>query len=84
MRKLATPRWGTLPNGWTFLARYKRVATSELPATITMARRYRGKVVAGRRRTPSRKRQSGSGFFDNLKKIAKYSLVQQLGKKALP
>ena len=49
-----------------------------------MARRYRGKVVAGRRRTPSRKRQSGSGFFDNLKKIAKYSLVQQLGKKALP
>ena len=84
MRKLATPKRVTLPNGRTVVARYKRVPRSELPANVTMARRYRGRVAAGRRRTPSRKGQRGSGFFDNLKKIAKYPLVKQLGKKALP
>ena len=42
MRKLATPKRVTLPNGRTVVARYKRVPRSELPANVTMARRYRG------------------------------------------
>ena len=83
MRKLATPKRVTLCNGKTFLARYKRVPMSELPANITMARRYRGRVAAGRRRRPPRKGQRGKGFFNTLKKIAKNPLVKKLGKKAL-
>ena len=35
MRKLAIPKTVTLPNGRPFLARYKRVPRSELPANIT-------------------------------------------------
>ena len=45
MRKLATPKRVTLPNGRTVVARYKRVPRSELPANVTMARRYRGRVA---------------------------------------
>ena len=54
---------------------------SELPANVTLSRRYRGRVLSGRRRKPPRKLQSGSGFFDTFKKIAKNPLVKQLGKK---
>ena len=82
MRKLATPKRVTLPNGRTFLARYKRVPRSELPANATLARRYRGRVAAGRTRRPLRKGERGR-FFDTLKKIAKNPLVKQYRKKAL-
>ena len=82
MRKLATPKRVILPNCSTFLARYKKVARSELPANVIMARIYRGRVAAGRTRKPRRKGQRGSRFFDTLKKIAKNPLVKQLGKKA--
>ena len=81
IRKLATPKRVTLPNSRTFLARYKKVPRSELPANVTMTSRYRGRVAAGRRRRPPRKNQRGSRFFDTLKKIAKNPLVKQLGKK---
>ena len=83
IRKLHTPKRVTLPNGRTFLPRCKRVPWSELPANVTLARRYRGRVTAGRRIRPPRKGQRGSGFFDTLKKIAKNPLVKQFGKKAL-
>ena len=57
---------------------------SELPADVTMARRYRGRVAAGRRRRPPRKGQRGKGFFDTLKIIAKNPLVKNtLEKTAL-
>ena len=36
MRKRATPKQVTLPNGRTFVARYERVPRSELPASIRM------------------------------------------------
>ena len=50
---------------------------SELPADVTMARRYRG-------RRPPRKGQRGKGFFDTLKIIAKNPLVKNtLEKTAL-
>ena len=83
MRKLHTSKRVTFPNGRTFLARNKRVPRSELPANVRLARRYRGRVAAGRRRRPPRKGQRGSGFFDTLKKIAKNPLVKKLGKKTL-
>ena len=82
MRKPHNPKRVTLPNGKTFLAKYKRVPRSELPANVTLARRYRGRVATGRRKRPPRKGQRGSGFFDTLKKIARNPLVKQLGKKA--
>ena len=47
-----------------FLARSKRVSRSDIPANATLARRYRGRVAAGRRRKAPRKGQRGSGFFD--------------------
>ena len=62
---------------------YKRVPRSELPANATLARRYRSRVAAGRRRRPAREGQRGSGLFDTLKKVAKNPLVKQLRKKAL-
>ena len=55
MRKLHTPERVTLPNSRIFLARYKRVPRSELPANVTMPRRFRGSIAAGRRRKPPRK-----------------------------
>ena len=50
---------------------------------MTLARTYKRRVAAGRRRRPPRKSQRGIGCFDALKKIAKHPLVKQLGKKAL-
>ena len=45
------------------LARYKRASRSDIPAYATLARRYRGRVAAGRRKKPPRIGQRGSGFF---------------------
>ena len=53
MMKLATPKRVTLPNGRTFVARYKRIKRSELPPNIIMKRTYRD---VGRRRV---RRQQG-------------------------
>ena len=38
MMKLAMPKRVTLPNGRTFVARYKRIKRSELPPNIVMRR----------------------------------------------
>ena len=40
MRRLDTPKRVTLSNGRTFLARYKRVARSQLPVNVVFARTY--------------------------------------------
>ena len=40
MVKLATPKRVTLPNGRTFIARYKRIKRSELPLHIVIRRTY--------------------------------------------
>ena len=65
MRKLDTPKRVTLPNGRTFLARYKRVKRSELPPNITMSRTQRA-VPRGRRRRL--RVQQGQRIFDFVKK----------------
>ena len=62
-RKLHTPKRVTLPNDRTFVAKYKNVPRFELPANVTMARRYRGRLAAGRKRRPPRKGQRRNGVF---------------------
>ena len=47
--KRDTPLRITLPNGRTFLAKYRRVNRNDLPGGTTIARTYRGQPVQGRR-----------------------------------
>ena len=80
MIKLATPKRVTLPNGRTFVARYKRIKRSELPPNIEMRRPYRDRAAVGRRRV---RRQQGQGIFDFVRKVAKNPLVKTIAKKGL-
>ena len=79
MEKLNVPKRVTLPNGRTFVARYKRISWDDLPLNIRMRRTYRQRAAPrGRRR-----RQRGQGIFSFLKKAAKNPLVRTLAKKGL-
>ena len=78
MRKLNTPKRVTLPNGWTFLARYKRAPRSELPPHITIRWRYRQRAAPRDRR---RRGQRGRGIFDFVKKVIKNRTVRALGRQ---
>ena len=80
MIKLATPKRVTLPNGRTFVARYKRIKRSELPPNIVMRRTYRDRAAVDRRRV---RRQQGQGIFDFVRKVAKNPLVKTIAKKGL-
>ena len=53
--KRDTPLRVTLPNGRTFLAKYRRVNRNDLPKGTTIARTYRGQPVQGRRPTGGRR-----------------------------
>ena len=92
MIKRATPKRVTLPNGRTFLARYKRATRNDLPHNISLPRIYKERAAPkGRRRRrviPYRKRQRaalrrraraqrGRGLGSVFKKAYK------LGKRAL-
>ena len=63
MIKRATPKRVTLPNGRTFLARYKRATREDLPSNISLPRIYKERAAPkGRRRRrrrviPYRERQ---------------------------
>ena len=79
MVKLNVPKRVTLPNGRTFVARYKRIPRSELPDNIVMQRNYAQRAAPrGRRR-----RQRGRGIFDFVKKVAKNPLVRSIAKKGI-
>ena len=79
MMKLNVPKRVVLPNGRTFVARYKRISRAELPPNIVMRRTYRQRAAPrGRRR-----RQRGCGIFDFVKKVAKNPLVRSLAKKGI-
>ena len=67
MMKLNVPKRVVLPNGRTFVARYKRISRAELPPNIVMRRTYR------QRAAPRRCRQR---IFDFVKKVAKNPLVR--------
>ena len=47
MMKLNVPKRATLPNGRTFVARYKRVPRDQLPPNIVMRRTYTQRVAPG-------------------------------------
>ena len=65
MRKLDVPKRVTLPNGRTFIARYKRVSRSQLPANVILRRTYQQRVAdRGRRRR--RRRKGGRGLFSSI------------------
>ena len=81
MEKLNVPKRVTLPNGRTFVARYKRISRDDLPLNIRMRRTYRQRAAPrGRRR---RRRQRGQGIFSFIKKAAKNALVRSIAKKGL-
>ena len=83
MEKLNVPKRVTLPNGRTFVARYKRISRDDLPRNIVMRRTYRQRAAPrGRRRRP-RPGQRGRGIFGFLKKAVKHPLVRTLTKKGL-
>ena len=69
MVKLNVPKKVTLPNGRTFIARYKKIKRSELPPNIVMRRTYTQRAAPRGRR--GRRRQQGQGIFDFVKKVAK-------------
>ena len=79
MEKLNVPKRVTLPNGRTFVARYKRISRDDLPLNIRMRRTYRQRAAPlGRRR-----RQRGQGilkFFKKAYKLGKKAINSRLGK----
>ena len=82
MRKLDVPKRVTLPNGRTFIARYKRVSRSQLPANVILRRTYRQRAAPrGRRRR--KRRQGGRSLFSFIKKVAKNPVVRSLAKKGV-
>ena len=81
MMKLNVPKRVTLPNGRTFVARYKRISTGELLANIVMRRTYTQRAAPrGRRR---RAQQQGQGIFNFVKKVARNPLVKSIAKQGL-
>ena len=82
MVKLQVPKRVTLPNGRTFVARYKRIRRGELPPNIVMRRTYTQRAAPrGRRRR--RRAQQGQGIFDFVKKVARNPLVRPVARKSL-
>ena len=79
MIKLNVPKRVVLPNGRTFVARYKRISRAELPPNIVMHRTYRQRAAP----RGHRQRQRVRGIFDFVKKVAKKPLVRSLPKKGI-
>ena len=79
MMKLNVPKRVTLPNGRTFVARYKRIPRDQLPPNIVMRRTYAQRAAPkGRRR-----RQCGREISDFVKKVARNLLVKPIARKGL-
>ena len=79
MMKLNVPKRVTLPNGRTFVARYKRIPRDQLPPNIVMRRTYAQRAAPrGRRR-----RQCGRRISDFVKKVARNLLVKSIARKGL-
>ena len=75
MVKLNVPKRVTLPNGRTFIARYKRIKICEVPSNIVMRRTYAQRAAPrGSRRR--RRAQQGQEVFDFVKKVSKNPLVK--------
>ena len=81
MLKLSVPKRVTLPNGRTFIARYKIIKRSKFPPNIVMRRTYTQRAAPRGRR--HRRRQQGQGIFDFVKKVARNPQVKSIAKKGL-
>ena len=81
MVKLNIPKRVTLPNGRTYIARYKRIKRSELPPNIVMRRTYTQRTAPRGRR--HKRAQQGQGIFDFVKKVARNPLVKSIAKKGV-
>ena len=79
--KLNVPKRVTLPNGRTFVARYKRIPRDQLPPNIVMRRTYTQKAAPRGRRHG--RAQEGQGIFDSIKKVAKNPLVKSVARQDL-
>ena len=75
------PKRVTLPNGRTFVARYKRIPRGELLPNIVMRRTYTQRVAARDKRC--RRAQQGQGIFDFVKKVARNPLVKSIARNGL-
>ena len=81
MMKLNAPQRVTLPNGRTFVARYKRIPRDQLPPNIVMRRTYtQSAALSGRRH---RRAQQGQGIFDFIKTVAENPLVKSVAQQGL-
>ena len=79
--KLNVSKRVTLPNGRTFVARYKRIPRDQLPPSIVMRRTYTQRAAPrGRRR---RRAQQEEGIFDFVKKVARNPLVKPISRQGL-
>ena len=83
MVKLNWPKRVTLPNGRTFVARYKRISRDQLPPNIVMRRTYTQKAAPRDRRRWVRAAQQGQGIFDFVKKVSRNSLVKSIARQGL-
>ena len=77
--KLNVPKRVTLPNGRTFVARYKRIPRGKLSPNIVMRRTYAQRAAPRGRRH----RQRGRGILDFVKKVARNPFVKSLAKKGI-
>ena len=76
MVKLQVPKRVTLPNGRTFVVRYRKIRRGELSPNIVMRRTYAQRATPrGRRR---RQALQGQGIFDFVNKVARNPLVKSV------
>ena len=81
MVKMQVSKRVALPNGRTFVARYKIIRRGELRPNIVMRRTYRQRATPrDRRRRQAQQRQEN---FDFVKKVARNSLVRSTARKGL-
>ena len=84
MIKTRTPKRVTLPDGRTFLARYRRATRNELPHNVNLIRPYKQRAAPKGKRKRRRVNQQGTGFGSTLKKavnFGKKAFNSKLGKK---
>ena len=79
--KLNVPKRVTLPNGRTFVARYKTIPRDQLPQNIVIRRPYTERVAPRARKR--RRAQQGQGIFDFVEKVARNPLVKSNARKGL-
>ena len=84
MIKRRTSKRVTLPDGRTFLARYRRATRNELPRNVNLIRPYKQRAAPKGKRKRRRVNQHGTGFGSTLKKavnFGKKAFNSKLGKK---